>query len=457
MEISDTLSTFIRNIAFDDLPPSVISKAKDTILDSMGIAIRGSLTPEALIVRGALAKVSGLGDSTVIADEQRVSSRWAAFANAVAINSLELDDTCNRTYCHPSTVIVPVVLALGEATEASGKEMLTSLVVGYEITLRVAAAACSHRAQGFAITGTTGTFGAAAAAGKLLGLSERQLTHALGLAGSIAPLSLLEFLSDGAMSKVIYAGMAAHNGILSAMLALEGVTGPQSIIEGPFGFLAVTSGVKNKPTLVSRDLGQKFAISRVSFKPYACCRHFHGAIDCLLELREKMDPKELALIEKIIIRSNALAIKGHDCPSPDTVQAAQQSFPYVCAIALLEGTVSIDDFSMDQLKDPDRCTLANKVHLIVDQDMNRNLPFSTLASVEILLRDGNRLQCHSDAPLGNPEKPLTGSALVAKFLGLTSAIIGAEKQNNLIETIYSLESIRAKDLGRLLCFRRHEE
>jgi 2-methylcitrate dehydratase PrpD len=450
LQATTQLARLVYETGYDDIPQAIIERAKLAIFDSIGIALRGSLSAEALLIRKLLPSVAASGKATVVADGRRCQPQWAAFANAVMVNSLELDDTSDSTYCHPAATVVPAVLAVAEEVDVGGKDLLAALVLGYEVTLRVAAAARSHRAQGFAITGTTGTFGAAAATGKVLGLNEEQLVSALGLAGTLAPLSLLEFLSDGSMSKTIYAGGAAHNGVLATLLAAQGVTGPVGILDGKFGFLAVASALENDPSMLVRGLGEKFLISSVSMKPYACCRHFHGAIDCLLELREEKGIDWYEDIARITIHSNHLAIKGHGDKHPATVVGAQQSFPYVVAVALLEGHVNIDDFAEEKIQDPRRYALADRVELLIDEEMVANLPQKVSCSVRIDLKNGESFQCYSDMPKGTPEKPLSVKELEDKFIHLTTPLINKERQLELKNTILSLEKASARELGQLL-------
>ncbi len=447
------LARFVAETGYDDIPQSTIERAKLAVLDSLGIIYRGSLSNEAMVIRRLLSTIAASGKATVVAQEQHYHPLWASFANAVMLNSLELDDTCDRTYCHPAATIIPTALAMAEEVGAQGRDILTAIVLGYDIMLRIASAACSHRAQGFAITGTVGTFGAAVAAGKIIGLTEKQLVSALGLAGTLAPLSLLEFLSDGSMGKVFYVGAAAHNGILAALIASKGVTGPRGILEGPFGFLNVTSGVKNNPLLLSKSLGEKFSIDSVSIKPYACCRHFHMAIECLLALYEKnQDVDWYQDVIRIVVHSNRLAIKGHSNKKPPTVAAAQQSFPYSVAVALLEGHVNIDDYAQEKLNDSRRHKLASKVSLVVDEAMDSTLPKRRSCLVKVDLRNGKTLQCYGDVPKGAPEKPLTAMEVEDKFRRITAPVINDACRVKILNRVYSLEKVTTRELACLLDF-----
>ncbi len=450
MEATAELSSFVYETGYDDIPKPIVQKAKLAVLDALGIALRGSLSAEASLIRPLLASAEPSGEASVVATRRRSNPQWAAFANAVMINSLELDDTCDTTFCHPATTTVPAVLAIAEQVNASGKEFLAAIVLAYEVTLRIARAACSHRAQGFGVTGTTGAFGAAVGVAKILGLSKKEMVSVLGLAGTLAPLSLLQYLFDGSMSKTIYAGAAAYNAINAALLAAQGITGPRGILDGEFGFLAVASGVENDSSQLVDKLGKDYLISSVSTKPYACCRHFHAAIDCLLKLRKQNQMDWLDDVVEITICSHHLAIKGHDCNYPTTVVAAQQSFPYCIAVALLEGHVNIDDFQAAKIKDKHRYILARKVQLIENGPTIRNALGKTICIVEIKLADGNNLQCVNDSPKGSPEKPLSLEEYKNKFINLTKPLIDKEQQLRLLNAVFSLEMIAVRDLGRLL-------
>jgi 2-methylcitrate dehydratase PrpD len=389
--------------------------------------------------------VAAPGRATIVGGTSKICGLWAAFVNAVSVNSLELDDVVENNHCHPAATAVPVALAMSEETDAHGRDLLVALVLGYEVTLRVADAACSHRAQGFGPTGTAGTFGAAAAASKLMGSNVDQTVNALGLAGTLAPLSLLEFLFDGTMSKTIFAGSGAHNGIIAALLAAQGITAPASILDGQFGFLNVASINKNDPSSLVDGLGKQFAILRTSIKPYACCRRFHTAIGCLLSLKEKNNIDWENQVAKIVIHSNKLAIIGHDQTRPTTIVAAQQSFPYCVAVALLEGHVNVDDFIQAKIDDPRRYDLANKIEFVVDPKIKQEACF-----ISIRLLDGSIIHSHGDIPKGAPKNPLSERHCKEKFSSLVGPLMDEQRQSEIMKAILALDKTKARGLGQLL-------
>ena len=260
----------------------------------------------------------------------------AAFVNGVAAHSTELDDEHKLSLIHPGVVIIPAALALAEKLGATGRELITSVVLGYEIATRVAMAADSNLLlkKGFHSTGVCGVFGSTVATAKIAGLDKDSISYALGICGSLAS-GLFEFITNGSMTKRLHAGWAAHNGVLSTMLAQKGFSGPESVLEGRYGFLNAFSSKFDLDAL-TRNLGNVFQITQTSYKQYACCSYCHPLMDALNRALEKYDlnVEEISSIEARIF-TDAIRVVGQRTKTklePRNVVDAQFSAYYSMAV-----------------------------------------------------------------------------------------------------------------------------
>jgi 2-methylcitrate dehydratase PrpD len=223
VDITELLVRFCHQLSGERLPRDVVEKAKSHTLDFFGVASRGSLSDSSLAIARFLQALKGIGEAVVVGTPLLAHPTYAALANGAFAHSLELDDVERESSLHPGVAVFPAALAAAELTQADGKRFIAAVVAGYEVTIRLGKALkpSAHYGRGFHPTATCGTFGAAVAAGKLLGLNEQQLLHAFGIAGSQAA-GLMEFLADGAWTKRLHPGWAAHAGLIAALLAREG-------------------------------------------------------------------------------------------------------------------------------------------------------------------------------------------------------------------------------------------
>jgi 2-methylcitrate dehydratase PrpD len=372
---------------------------------------------------------------------------WAALANGTAAHALELDDVTTESSLHPGVSCIPAALATAEEQGASPTAMLEAIVAGYEVTMRLGNALnpASAYARGFHPTGVAGVFGAAMAAGRILQLSHEQLTAALGIAGTMASGSL-EYLSDGAWTKRLNPGWAAHAGITAAHLALAGFSGPTTVFEGRLGVLRAYSD-DPLPERLSEGLGEPLQVMRVSIKPYACCRYNHGLIDCVLSLRREhgLQPEDVESVRLGILSGGALLVAEpiEQKRSPRNVVDAQFSAPYAAAAALVLGSGGLDAFAPSHLSDPRIQELMARTQCYRSASLDAEYPRRWPAEVEFSLRDGRVLRKRIEFATGEPENPMPRAALVQKFVSL------AERSDAvpLAERILFVE--REPDLGRL--------
>jgi 2-methylcitrate dehydratase PrpD len=356
----------VAGLTFEDLPSHVVAHAKACVLDWIGSAVSGSTSPTAAITLRSVRALAGGGRATLVGAASGSRSFGAAFYNGAVAAVDEIDDVHEDASLHPGIGVIPAALALAEERGVSGRRLLTAVVAGYDVVVRVARAAGPSHYVFWHTTGTCGTFGAAAAAGSILGLDPAAMTMALGLAGTQAA-GLWESLNDTAtMAKHLHSAKAASSGVLSAVLARDGFTGSSSILEGAKGFLAASS--KAGPEDLARltaAFGRPFLITRNFFKRYACCRACFEGIEAIERLRETGDA-DLEAIRRITItmRPHRLWLVG--VRNPATTSDAKFSLPFCMALMALKGRVSSREFTEANLRDPAIRRFMRKIALVTD-------------------------------------------------------------------------------------------
>jgi 2-methylcitrate dehydratase PrpD len=443
--LSGKLAAFITGLKYKSLPSEVVQKAKLCLMDTLGAALAGSKMPEALIAKRLAEKLSQKKEATLYTGKGKVGALEAAMANGIMSHVLELDDGNRYAQGHPGVAVIPAVLALGEKEKVKGKDLIPAIVAGYEVFGRVGAGGNpSHFNRGFHTTGTCGTFAAAAAAGRLLNLSESKMVSALGIAGSQAA-GLFAFLADGTMTKTLHAGKAAQNGILSAYLAKEGFTGPAYILEDKRGFYKAFADTFN-PQRVVEGLGEKYEIMNTYVKFHASCRHSHPAIDAILDIssRAPLHPQE---IERVNVYTYTIAAKLIDGKQVSTPISGKMSLPYSAAVAILRGKVGLGEFKIKVLNDQEVQALMQKIDVYADPELDKMVPDHRGARAEILMKDGTKLTSTILDPKGEPENPGSGNDIFDKFRMLAGTIFKTDRVDKLLEKIEGLEKIR--DLSEL--------
>jgi len=425
--ITKNFADFIVDTNYNDLPEDVIKKAKMCFLDFLGVTLIGSRTKSALAVNKIINESK---ESTIIGHGQSTTLN-SAFANGIAAHSLDLDDGNRMAQLHPGACVIPAALSICEVNNRNGEELISSIVAGYEIAISLGILANpEHRNRGFHSTGTCGTFGAAAAASKALNLDKTKIINALGLAGTQA-CGLLESDHAGSMGKHLHAGKAAQSGVLSALLAKEGFTGAQSIIEGREGFLSAMT----EPDTFKKhvELGN-FHILDVYFKKYPVCRHLHSTVDAALNIINNSDLK-VKNIQKIIVKTYKIAA-NHDDYNPQTVEAIRQSLPQSLAIALKNKDLSLDNLEINK----DIAEISNKIVIECSEKLDDLYPNKRSSEIIIQTNDQsyhNRV----DLPKGEPENQFTKKELLNKFYNLNP-----EVNTDIIDIINNLESYNIKNL-----------
>lgn len=444
------LAELIVKTRFEDLPSEVVWEAKRRIADVIGAGLAGSITSVGTRITEFATDMGNSGNCLIWGTGKRSSPAYAALANGTMTFHLELDDVHRTSNTHPGVTTIPAALALAEARGLSGKELLTSVVMGYEAQIRVGLAVSPSIFvdRTFLPPGTQGVFAATAAAAKLLGLDTEATAGALGAASYIGPLAPFESFRLGAPSKNTIMGWANHAGLHAAELAAHGFGGPGSALDGQYGHFKTVSARFDIDRFY-QGLGQSFEILRTGLKPYACCRQHHTAIDAVLELKEVHGLKAED-VERIRHRTFVVASRGSNT-KPDSVQAAKYSAPYTIALALALGCNERPQYSMDMIQDASLLHLASKVEVIPDAELEALYNDKWASIIEVTLKDGRVLTARRDLPKGEPEHPLSDAELKEKFLSLASDCVSAERTQAIWETIFKLdEAADVSALTRLL-------
>jgi len=436
--LSRKLARFAGRLSYEDLSPDQVARIKMYFLDWLGSAVAGQTETPVTIVLDVVHALGGNPDATVMADGSRTNCLLAALANGASSHVVEMDDLHRESILHPAAAIIPAVLAAAEKVGASGRQTIAGLAAGYEVGIRIALAAGPEHYRYWHTTATCGTFGAAAGAGRVLGLDEEGLVWALGSAGTQAA-GLWEFLVENAMSKQLHAGKAAFNGLLACLLAEKGFTGAAGILDGQKGFFRATSPEFNGGRCLE-GLGSRYMFERNSLKYHASCGHTHSAIDSVLEATggRTMEPADIRGIDVYVYRQALDLLAGVEAATP---HGAKFNFPFCIATALRYGRVGFRDFSTPRLADPEIRLLMAKVHLHADPELSRAYPSRWPARVEIHTAEGKTLDGACDFPKGDPENPLTEEEVISKFGELTAGLLSDSEARAIAQGAMDLENI----------------
>ncbi len=417
------LARFAAGLRFEMIPEAVVRRTEDLLVDWFGSAVGGhGARPVETIVRFAQSMGPASGPSGVIVNRTTTSPYLAAMANAAASHVAEQDDVHNGSVFHPATVVFPAAVAVAQAVGASGHQLLTAAVVGYEVGIRVGEFLGRSHYKVFHTTGTAGTLAAAAAAGHLLGLDARQMQHAFGSAGTQSA-GLWEFLRTAADSKQLHTAHASAAGLMSAYLAKEGFTGAADIFEGPQG-MAVGMSDDADPARLTDQLGTRWATAETSFKFHASCRHTHPAADALLQVmqRESLQPQDLA--EVIChVHQGAIDVLG-PVLQPQTVHQAKFSMGTVLALAVRFGYAGLVEFDQ-HFNEAATQQLRDRIRMVLDAEVDAAYPQRWIGKVTVHTTDGRTFHGRVDEPKGDPGNTLSRDEITAKALRLAAFSGGA--------------------------------
>jgi len=451
--IADRFADYTRSLSYTRLPTAAVHEVKRRVLDSMGCAFGAWNAPPCRIARRLAQSVNVANGATLWGTKHKTLPDLAAFANGSLVRYLDFNDTyLSKEPAHPSDNLA-AVLAAGETVHASGKQVIEALALAYEVQCRLCDAA-ALRPRGWDHV-TYGPFSSALASAKVLNLSRAQTVQAVNLAG-VANVALRQTrVGDLSMWKACAFSNATRNGLFAAMLAQQGMTGPSPIFEGEKGFMKLVSGPLDLP-LFGGEKGGHFMILDTYIKHYPVEYHAQTAVASALVVREELIKAEgrqgLAGITEVEIGSYDVAIEiiGRDPEKwhPRTRETADHSFPYAVAVALLDGTVTLQSFGPKRLNDAALQALMQKVRVVEQEEFKGWYPQAMPTRVSVRTAMGKEYVKQVDFPLGHPRNPMSDREVEEKFRALAAGKLDRAQAGKVIDLVWKLD--RLKDIGSLM-------
>lgn len=432
-------------LTYDDLPAEVVAKAKLLLLDQLGCQLAFATLPWGKAAMRYTAAKQGAGRSTVAFYGLKANAEDAAFCNGVFGHGFEMDDVEMQTTSHPAVCVVPAVLAVGEQEASSGREVLCALVAGYETFLRFAHAADSMRHRFFHSSSVSGAFGAAAAAGQLLGFDEAVMRDALAIATTQASGNT-EYTCSGGNVKRTLGALGAYAGVRSALLAQAGITGSAQALEGKKSFVKGICAEEPDMAWLTLPFAEQFLTLDVGVKPYCCCAAQHTVIDATEAIRAQgvdVDAIESITILQLPRETGNVGQIVH----PEDVIQSQFCGRFACAMRLVKGGNGYYDYTMENIADPAISALIDKIAYESDDERAVLDDGDGPARVTVRLADDTVREETVFFAKGTKQNPLSEAELVAKFRDLTSRALTPAQADRVIETVMALE--REESITRL--------
>ncbi|HEX2826219.1 MAG TPA: MmgE/PrpD family protein [Burkholderiales bacterium] len=435
--VTQTLARFLTHARETEFPADAVHEAKRAFLHWIGCAIGGAGNG---VIDRSLATFSpfaGPEQATVVGRPERTDALLATFLNAMAADVLGFSDTHLRTVLHPGGVVGPAVTALAERQRVSGNEALRAFLAGVEVACRIGVGVYDwHYGRGWHITGSVGTFGAAAAAGVLLKLDETRMAWALSMAATHAT-GLRELF--GSMGKSLHAARAAQNGLASALLAANDFTSSTTGIEGRRGFAHVLGDKPDLEAMVD-GLGTRFEILSNTYKPFPCGVVIHPVIDGCIQLSEQVRGSE---VKRVALQVNPLVLELCGRREPKTTAQAKLSVFHSAAAALTKGRVTEVEYSEASIRDPALASLAARCAATPSPSIREDE-----ARITVELADGRAHDCHVEHAVGSEARPMSDADLERKFRGLAEPVLANERIDRLIDGCWNIEKL--DDVGALI-------
>ena len=431
-DVTRRLARYVVAARPEDLPDAVRKEARRTLVNWVGCAVGGSRHETVDIALAALSPFAGPPQASVLGRRERLDILHAALVNGIGSHVHDYDDTHLATVIHPAGPVVSAILSLAEHRPVSGADFLHALVLGVEVECRIGNAVYpDHYDRGWHITGTAGVFGGAAAAGRLLGLSEQQMVWALGLAAS-QPVGLREMF--GSMTKSLHPGRAAENGLTAALLAARDFTSTDVGLEGKSGWANVLS-TKQAYERITGGLGETYEILQNTYKPFACGIVLHPIIDGCIQLRNE---HALAAdrIDRVELGVHPLVLELTGKTSPQTGLEGKFSVYHAAAVAIVQGAGGVGQFSDASVQDQVVTALRQRVTATIDPAIG-----PAQARVVVSLGDGQRLERFIEHAVGSVERPMSDADLETKFLGLAEGVLPVDRTRRLIDLCWRIDGL----------------
>jgi 2-methylcitrate dehydratase PrpD len=434
-EYLDRICDFVVRTGYGDFSPEVIERGKKVVYDTIGAIVAGAQQNEPIELAKRMAPYWGAVTSSVIGQSRKADPLNAALINGTAGTFMELDEGNQFARGHAGVHVVTPALAQGEAQGVSGKDLLTAVILGYEIACRIGIA--SKLRMTMHPHGSWGTVGAAVAVGKLMKLDKDRMRSLINIASSMTLATSRKTMLEGGTVRNLYAGVSGYMGILAHLLLLSGFTGEEDGIGTVYG--GVVSDSFN-PDAMTEELGSRYEITRNYFKEYACCRYNHSSVDALYKIMKqqkggRLDPQK---IESIQVETYSLAAQL--CwKEPDNMLAAKFSIPFAIATTLIHGNTGVGSFLPAKVDQPDIKALAALVEVKEEPEFTRMMPSRRPSRVIIKMKDGAVFTEAVFISRGDIEDPYSDRELETKFLSLTAPVYGDEKAKEILDRSKAVE------------------
>ncbi|OGA06410.1 MAG: hypothetical protein A2W68_15725 [Betaproteobacteria bacterium RIFCSPLOWO2_02_64_14] len=454
MKLARHLAQHVAVMRYEDLPPEAVYWSRIAVLDTIGVALAGSVEAPPRLVEEVLELRPGSGPSLVLGSDRRVGCLDAAVVNGAAAHVLDYDNTASHMGGHVSAVMVPALIAAGDAFGSSGRDVLLAHVAGFEASARIGRGVNDyHSDKGWHPTTTLGVFAVAAACARLLNLSVEQTETALALGTSLSAGIKANF---GTMTKSLHVGQCARGGLMAVLLARKGFTANPDAFEHKQGFFKVFNGDGNydlASIVESWGTPLDIVVPGASYKQYPCCYSTHAAIEAALNLvREHGGPFDPATIARVDSWTHATRLMHTDRPEPNSSLAAKFSVQYCVARALVNGKVVLEHFDEDAWRDPMMRALLPRVHAApyTKELFDPEDPFD--AEVSVTLTDGRSFTAHVDRPPGRTsEIPIPPENIRAKFEDCASRVLPPKAVAAVTRAIEAFEEVQSvREFTKLL-------
>jgi len=458
--LSGTIARFVRDCRVDGLPGRLIAIARQHLLDTIGCCLAAKDLDTSKDLAAWLAAEGGAEQATAIGVSRRLPAPQAAFVNGLLARSLEYDDMAMPDL-HPSGVIVPVVLAIGEWQDTAGAELLTAIVLGLELCIRIGRAGYDADTRtsrflqrGQAASAICGAVAGAAVAARLLGLDAGGIADAMGIAVSLASGSL-EANRSGGTIKRFQSGWAAKSAIQAACLAKAGVDGPVQAFEGRYGFYRCFLDGAFDPVMLGEELGRRWEVCSLRFKPYPSNYYTHAGIDAALALARRGLKPEQVQSGELAVAAPMLRTMGEPLArkqAPQSAYEAKFSGPHTGASAMIGGTslgLGIDDFTDALVREPRRAALMRHITIVADPRCDAVFPDQAPAVLTVVTAAGEQLSEAVMVNRGGPDRPLDDSELAAKFIDCAKRAMPADVAGSLRRAIEELPGGSAAVIAEL--------
>lgn len=441
------LAEFASSLAFDSIPEMVIERVRMCLLDGIGVCLHGSTLPWSRMVQDMVLSEGGPPEASLFGAGRKASWSQAVLANATAGHAFEMDDIHTESVLHPNSITTPIALGFAEAREGATMDLLTAIVAGCEIGIRVGNAATTRLfLNGFHPQGTTGAFVAAATAGRLCGLDALAMQNAIGIGGSMA--AGLMAAQEGAMVKRLHCGRAAQSGVYAASLASRGFTGISDIVEAGYG--GFLSSYSREPDIgrLTAGLGATWETQRIGFKLYPAVTSIHAALDALKHVMatEGLTARDIAAVE--VGCGHMTYVHTAWTYREAGVTAAQMNMFFGLAAVATGGDLTVGDFRPERMRDAGLLAFIDRITVHEDPELEAmGHRFRHACRMTVRTTEGRAFDHEILHRRGGPDAEVGWAEVTQKFRSITRDLLAPDDQDRICGTVSALDGV--SDLGEL--------